>query len=396
MSQDRLGLLTIDPESSAGVRSVTQFTFRHTSREGYDPYIIFNAVPWNDCVTVRSLVREGFDPVYEEGIYEDMEGIKIGRIFPEARILNYVSNRRYWKRALASADKYLGLGGHCLSSLPAALSGKSFGCWIGTTLYDEQAARNHQSVTREMRDYLTFPIVRHYEKYVLQRANSILTQSEYTKYRIQELYNISEDRIEVIPYPVDVEKFKPDSTERSKEVVLIGRVNASRKNVPLLIRAFERVKSRVPNATLTLIGQEPNGVIKKEVRDAGIQDSVKFAGYVDDIVQPLTRASAFVLPSNQEGLGIAGLEAQACGTPVIATKCGGPEDYVEHGANGFLVPRNDESALSDRIVEILEDDELRSRLSKRSRQNVVDNYSHDSVAADLNQAVNELPKAVSR
>ena len=62
------------------------------------------------------------------------------------------------------------------------------------------------------------------------------------------------------------------------------------------------------------------------------------------------RAAVFALPSDDEGLGIVILEAMACGVPVVATRCGGPEDIITDGTDGFLVPRYDAGALASRLV----------------------------------------------
>ena len=77
----------------------------------------------------------------------------------------------------------------------------------------------------------------------------------------------------------------------------------------------------------------------------------------------IQRWDLFVIPSHQEGLCIAALEAMACGVPVVSTRCGGPEDFVIPGQTGELVPHESE-AMASAIARICKDESLRHQLSK--------------------------------
>lgn len=389
----RVCLPTLDPRSTAGVRTVTTFVYEQLEADGYKPYIAFNSIPWDECTTMYDIIRGNFSVEYETGEFKNMTGVRIGRRLPEARVFNYIFNIKHWGQALDDANKCFGIGGTCLPCLPLAIKDIPFGCWLGTTMYDEAKSRQLSVSIRQVRNKITFPIIRKYEQYILERANIIAVQSQYTKKRINKLYNIGKTRIMVIPYPIDIEKYSPqERTSYPPEILFVGRVTASRKNIPLLLRAFSTVLEQVPETTLTLVGEEPNDHLRSVISDLNLGGQVNCKGRVDNIVPYLNRANVFALPSNQEGLGIAGLEAQSCGTPVVATRCGGPEDYVEDGENGFLVPKKEANLFANRIIQILTNSQLQSKLAQNARSNIVDNYSKDEIAGDLISIIDKFPR----
>ena len=112
------------------------------------------------------------------------------------------------------------------------------------------------------------------------------------------------------------------------------------------------------------------------VKRLGLEHRVRFLGAKDRAELPVfyNRLDVFVIPSTQEALAIVGLEAMACGCPVVSTRCGGAEDYVHDGVNGFLVGFSAEE-MADALGRILSDAALYARMSKAARRTVVENYS---------------------
>jgi glycosyltransferase involved in cell wall biosynthesis len=87
------------------------------------------------------------------------------------------------------------------------------------------------------------------------------------------------------------------------------------------------------------------------------------------------QASVFVLPSNEEGLGIVILEAMASGLPVVSTRCGGPDTCVVEGETGYLIPVGDAEALAHRMQVLLEDRALGQWMGKAGRMLVEARFS---------------------
>src|SRR6185295_9323300 len=95
---------------------------------------------------------------------------------------------------------------------------------------------------------------------------------------------------------------------------------------------------------------------------------------VKEMRDKLRTLDVFVVPSHQEGLCIAALEAMACGCPVVSTRCGGPEEFVLDDETGFLVG-SDPTEMADAILRILSAPKLRQRLGTAAREKVVRDYS---------------------
>ncbi len=119
----------------------------------------------------------------------------------------------------------------------------------------------------------------------------------------------------------------------------------------------------------------PNMVLdrlRKLVRANGLGDSVAFLGPLpqEELPQYYAAADVCVLPSRYESFGIVALESLACGTPVVASRVGGLPSIVNEGRTGFLVPAGDASVLADRILLLLRDARLRSRMRSRATLDV--------------------------
>ena len=88
--------------------------------------------------------------------------------------------------------------------------------------------------------------------------------------------------------------------------------------------------------------------------DLGLADRVTFLGHCtrEQVVQEMTLADALVISSNHETFGVVAIEALMSGTPVVSTRCGGPEDIIEEGRDGYLVAKNDPTALAQGLLRL--------------------------------------------
>jgi glycosyltransferase involved in cell wall biosynthesis len=175
------------------------------------------------------------------------------------------------------------------------------------------------------------------------------------------------DLIRVVPNGLDHRVFRPSEPSRVDPdlVLFVGRLEYY-KGVDLLLESWPRVRATRPQARLVVVGAgnaEP--AMRSRAQALGLGDSVHFAGFVsqEEKVDWLQRAAVLVQPSRKEGWGLTVLEANACGTPVVATRVPGLRDSVRDGETGLLVPSGDPAALAAGIAQVLADAELRSRLS---------------------------------
>jgi glycosyltransferase involved in cell wall biosynthesis len=152
-------------------------------------------------------------------------------------------------------------------------------------------------------------------------------------------------------------------------VVLFVGYFVERKGVWDLVRAFESVQARLPEARLELVGDGP---LKPTLMDycSMRQLKVSFPGYVqqENIAAHYARASVFALASHRDNSPLVLVEALACGVPIVVSDAvGSMPDLVEPGCNGYSFRCGDAAGLSERLVEILADESLQTRLAQGAR-----------------------------
>ncbi len=211
-----------------------------------------------------------------------------------------------------------------------------------------------------------------------------------------------EDRIVRISNFIDTGKFdKLSSEERmykkakllseDKICILFSGRFIKRKGVEYLLEAWKAVSGKFGNARLYLLG---NGPLFEDMKGLAnmlsISDKVVFKGHINNVVDYLNASDIFVLPSLQEGMPNALLEAMACGLPPVATRIGGVEDIIQDEYNGILVKPEDAYDLAEGIIRLIEDEELRKRISENAYRTIKKNYSLESVVPKYIKLYREL------
>ena len=183
----------------------------------------------------------------------------------------------------------------------------------------------------------------------------------------------SSDKVIVIPNPIELPPEEKLSDTRRLRVISVGRLTYQ-KNYASLIRSYAEVAGRFPDWELDIFGDgEEMASLSRLVADLHCQDRVFLRGAIKDVWPELSQSSLFVMSSRFEGFSMALLEAMSCGLPVVSYACPcGPKDIIREGIDGFLVPPGDESMLADRLFRLIEDDDLRKRMSLAARERVND------------------------
>jgi glycosyltransferase involved in cell wall biosynthesis len=182
-------------------------------------------------------------------------------------------------------------------------------------------------------------------------------------------------RIEVVPVGVDGDFFKPGlNGGRKPDQILFAGILKYVKGVDVLLRAVARLAAQGVPARLLVAGGSlyPNTLWEeREIRELAttldLGDRVAFLGRLrpEEIARLMAESSVVVLPSQLESFGAVLVEALACGTPVVATRCGGPESIVTD-AVGELVPIGDADALAEALGRVLSRPERFDRALLRS------------------------------
>ncbi len=181
--------------------------------------------------------------------------------------------------------------------------------------------------------------------------------------------------------PTAIARLQPAS---SPLIVAVSR-HDPRKGVDILLRALARVRAAGGRFRACLVGGGPLlDAHRRVAKELGLESCVAIEGFVADPDRYLQCADVFVLPSLQEGSGSLSLiEALQAGLPVVASNCDGiPEDVVD-GDSALLVPPGDVNDLAESLARVLNDADLRRRLSRRARETFETRFSPDGFAAAL-------------
>ncbi|MGW0629530.1 glycosyltransferase family 4 protein [Streptomyces sp. NPDC002758] len=169
-------------------------------------------------------------------------------------------------------------------------------------------------------------------------------------------------------------------------VVCAGRL-CRQKGQDVLLRAWDTVTARFPDARLVLVGEGPE---YSQLR-ATTGPSVLFAGHAADTAPWYRAADLVVLPSRWEGMALAPLEAMACGRPVVVTDTDGARESLPPGHDTYcLVPREEPGALARALVRLLGDGQLRATLGRQAQDHARTAYDVRHTAEAVTKLYREL------
>jgi len=177
-----------------------------------------------------------------------------------------------------------------------------------------------------------------------------------------------------------------DSLGWPKDTPIIAHVGrfAQQKNHFGLLRIFEIVCRRLPNAKMLLIGGGPlRPAVEAMVQALGLSESVRFLGYRDDVPTLISRSDLFLFPSWFEGLPVAALEASAAGVAVVASKVPGINEAIEEGVTGYLFDPRDHEGMANAAISVLSDPGLGGRVGAAGRNRILEGFSKQISAKSL-------------
>jgi glycosyltransferase involved in cell wall biosynthesis len=267
-------------------------------------------------------------------------GHGLGAWLPELEFTHF-QPRDYWKTLVASCDLHLAVTGNPLCAARYSSLNVPFLAWIGSDWQGDRRDRVRQfpPARRLLDRSVNGPVLRRLERQVLRAPKGhILTISEVTGRALAAIGGRPMDG--VLYRPSDPQLFFPAPERRVPwRLGFSGRYSDPRKQIDLLLAVVQRLVRQGRPVQLELTGEADGSFLLPRLQALGIADRVHCHPLLPaaQLAATLQSWDLFVIPSHQEGLCIAALEAMACGIPVVSTRCGGPEDFVISGQTGALV-----------------------------------------------------------
>lgn len=236
-----------------------------------------------------------------------------------------------------------------------------------------------------------------FHRWIYKRVDKAIAISRIIKQNLIETTPLNEEKIVVIPNVVDLERFNPENFDRKKirttfgfdENVLVF-TNVARlspgKGQDIILKAISLIKEQLKDTLFVFIGEAEErekfyeNNLKNFVRENNLEQLVKFYGFRKDIPEILAASDVFLFPSYAEAFGISLIEAMAMGLPNIVCKADGVIDIIIENETSLTFERNDVQRLSENILKLKNDAELRMKLSsnsiKRAKEFSFEKYNH--------------------
>jgi glycosyltransferase involved in cell wall biosynthesis len=215
-------------------------------------------------------------------------------------------------------------------------------------------------------------------------ADRIVVNSEYMRNNVVFWYRVNRDKVSVIPNGVDVQMFA-DNNERimlegDPSVLFVGHLSRL-KGVDILIQAITKLRSELPNIRLHIVGGGSASHFEAQAKKEGVEKYVIFHGLAAHSILPAYYKSAdiCIFPSRHEGFGIVILEAMASGIPVIASDIPSFRETISNGIDGILFKSGDVDALTNEVVNLYQNPNLRKELSRNAIKKAK-SYSWENIA----------------
>jgi len=218
-------------------------------------------------------------------------------------------------------------------------------------------------------------------KFLNHWVTRFLANSEDVRQYTHAAEGVPLEKIDVIYNGVDVDKFQPKTLDEQVSArkqlgllpdALIGIIVANLrpvKGIDVLINALPDVVKVLPNFVLLIIGEgDERAKLEDLMRIKGAEKNVRFFGTRTDVPFVLSVCDLGVLSSHSESLSNSIIEYMASSLPVVATDVGGTREMVKHGENGFLVQAGDSQALTQAMISLLKDPDLRLKMGTEGRK----------------------------
>ncbi|MEN8904550.1 MAG: glycosyltransferase family 4 protein [Clostridiales bacterium] len=242
------------------------------------------------------------------------------------------------------------------------------------------------------------------EWWISYESWNLIVNSEYMKKEIQEIFKVPNNKINVIPNGVNVNKYDNVHLEKGfrekfakdseKIVFFVGRL-VNEKGVHVLIDAIPKVLHYYENVKFIIAGKGPEfDNLKNKVKWNKVEEKVMFTGYVDDheLNKMFKCADISVFPSLYEPFGIVALEGIVAGTTLVISDTGGLGDIIDHGYDGMKSYTGNSNSFADSILSILYNPDKAEKMKARALKKVNDIYNWEIITEKTINVYREVLK----
>lgn len=373
-----IAIIAPHPLHGGGVLSSLKVVYEFCERY-FSPKVYCLSFLPDVAMSVSSL---RFTSAARERIYEGMRCVEIGARWARWEPGHYWFTRRLWKRYLGPYRYVFVTGGTPHVAHPAVILNKTFILWLASTYMDDRVHRLAQaSLVENLVERAKAPFMEAIELQVLTKAAVLLPISAYTKRLCEKVAQGHLEASKICPVPVDVHDVTSLACTEPLRLIAVGRFTDPRKNLKMLLAVCERLLEEDARFVCDIVGIYPEyhpDVLRLVANFGG---RVTFHGFVkrDRLDELYAQSFAALITSEQEGLGIVGLDALSWGLPVISTHCGGVSDYVIPGLTGFLVEPNAVREMIECIKVLANDPSLYSWLRRGALSTIQARFSKQSV-----------------
>ena len=370
----KICLYSLSPKTGGGVIVKTLLLLRYLIKNNHEVVWVYPRV-------------DGILPLYVQQFLEahEIHTIEIKTI-PYLRVFDSID---FFREIKGVYDVYQVVSGYCLDGMVFNRVPQKYFIWSATTLRSEKYSVKFINIKslKHLLSYNNIKIGLSLEQYAARHAYKIFAASSLSRLKIISELNLESTKVEVINPIIDTERYSYKSISsrpKKEDYVLYMGIFSERKNIDLLVRSFVHVHRENKHIQLKLVGKL-NGFgeyFEKLIKSLDLESCVEIVGEVADNTIWYQNAICTVLTSYEEGFGMVLAESLSCGTPVIATNSGGVSDIVKDGINGFLVAY-DEKEISQSILKLHEDIDMRERFSTNGRKHVENLFSIDTVGSKI-------------
>ena len=211
---------------------------------------------------------------------------------------------------------------------------------------------------------------------------------------------LMDEKIKVVYHGIDSEKYTERNTTDLRSqlglsqadliIGFVGRLSVQ-KGIKYMLDAFRLIAEKYKNVHLVIAGSgELEGMIKEVVTKFNLENRIHLLGFRKDIPNLMMTFDIFLLPSLWEGFGIVLIEAMAAGKPVVATSTSSIPEIVEDGRSGILVPPENAEAISDALIKLISEPELRTKFGKEGQKIVREKFTTERMIKDYEKIFQSL------